>query len=56
MKTDVYEIYVTRNLESVFVGSCPLSTAKRIHGKTIKTINYDSKTIFLDPKKSKFGK
>ena len=55
-KNVTFRIFVNRNSESVFVGSCFLKTAETIHAGTIKTVNYDSKTIFLDPEKSPYGK
>lgn len=55
MKTQKYEIFVTRNAKDVFVGSCNIETAKRIHRNNIKTINYESKTIYLNPE-TPYGK
>ena len=51
-----FEIYVVRKGEDVLVGDIPLETAEKIHGDSIKTINYISRTIYLYPEKTNFGK
>jgi hypothetical protein len=55
-KNVTFRIFVDRKPKSVFVGSCFLETAETIHAGTIKKVNYDSKTILLDPEKSPYGK
>lgn len=51
----VFDIYVVRDCGHVLVGRVALVVAKRIHGDTVESINYQEKTMFLKPSTS-FGR
>ena len=53
LQKEIFKIFVAKNCKTHFVGSLELSTIESLHQGRIKTINYDSRTVFLDPDKYK---
>ena len=47
MKKRDFEVFIVRNGKNVFLGKVNLKVAEAIYKDNIRTINYDSKTIYL---------
>ena len=48
-RNGLFKIFVIRDFKNECVGQTELKTAEKIHGDFIRTINYESKTIYLHP-------